>query len=82
MELQILQEIASKGEQVYIEASDGLITENFYKVYLLKNTQIQSIKINGVSIVPLETTINSRIAFYNVTEIKLTSGLCVGYKEL
>ena len=74
--------MAGKGEQVYIEAADGTVTENFYKVYLLKNTQIQSIKVNGDSVSALETTISSRIAIYNVTEIKLTSGLVVGYKEL
>mgnify|MGYP003653174520 CR=1 FL=1 len=86
MDLGILMELAGKGEQVEIISTDGLITEDFYRVLFTSNTSFTELEINGVSQVNLiaNGAITRHLVLHGVNKIHIANsgGHAIGYKKL
>jgi len=83
MKLQILKELAGKGEQVIINNGSGLVVEDFYKIFWVKGGNLTTITLNGQSDTAVDGTAMTRHAvLYDVSSIQISSGIVIGYKEL
>lgn len=86
MELGLLRELAGKGEQMEIVSTDGLVTEDFYKVMFTSNTGFTALEIDGVSQTGIIAggNITRHLTLHNVNKIHISnaSGHAIGYKKL
>tara|TARA_R110000764_G_scaffold9059_3_gene29539 strand:- start:3239 stop:3490 length:252 start_codon:yes stop_codon:yes gene_type:complete len=83
MNLQLLEELAGKGEQVIINSASGLVVEDFYKVFWVKGGTLTTITVDGQSGTAIDgTSMTRHAALFDVSSIQISAGIVIGYKKL
>ena len=78
--LDTLHELTGDGTQTILGAAATSGAVNFYRLDIITNCVLDTLVINGVSQTSLlGVTIRSSVSLHNVTEVNVTSGVCIGY---
>ena len=78
--LDTLHELTGDGTQTILGAAGTSGDVDFYRLDIITNCVLDTLVINGVAQTSLVgVTIRGSVSFYNVTEVIVTSGVCIGY---
>jgi|TARA_R110000824_G_scaffold328599_1_gene515451 hypothetical protein len=78
--LSTLHELTGDGTQTILGAAGTSGTVDFYRLDIITPCVFDDLLINGVAQTALVgVTVSNSASFHNVTEVNVTSGVCIGY---